>query len=331
MLQRTVLTLSAVVLLVSPAAAQKWAEKMFENRSHDFGTIARGAKAEYEFVLKNIYLKDVHIASVRVSCGCTTPRIKKPLLKTYEEGVIVAGINSNKFVGRQGSTITVTIDKPMYAKVQLHVKAYIQPNVVVNPPAVQLGDIDRGTGAENKVTVTCTRRSNWRIEDVKSANPHLSGKVVETARSGSQVSYELLVRLDKNAPTGYIRDHLMLVTNDNRCKQIPVAVEGRVLSAITLSPATLFLGTVQAGQKVTKRLVLRSKKPFRIASITADCGCFEFGTPAEDVAKPLHLVPVTFTAGDKSGRVAKTIRIMTDLDEAAMELAAYAVVTQREN
>jgi len=331
MLQRTRLTLSAVVLLVSPAAAQKWAEKMFESRSHDFGTIARGAKAEYEFVLKNIYVRDVHIASVRVSCGCTTTRIKKPLLKTYEEGAIVASINSDKFTGRQGSTITVMIDKPMYAEVQLHLKVYIQPDVVVNPPAVQLGDIDQGIGAENKVTITCTRRSNWRIEDVKSANPHLSGKVVETIRSGSQVSYELRVRLDKNAPTGYIRDHLVLVTNDNRYKQVPVAVEGRVLSAITLSPATLFLGTVQEGQKVTKRLVVRSKKPFRITSITADCGCFEFGTLAEDVAKPLHLVPVTFTAGDKPGKVAKTIRIRTDLDEAATKLAIYAVVTQRED
>jgi len=301
MLQRTLLTLSAMVLLASPAAAQKWAEEMFESRSHDFGTIARGAKAEYEFVLKNIYIKDVHIASVRVSCGCTTPRIKQPLLKTYEKGAIVASINSGKFTGRQSSTITVTIDKPMYARVQLHVKVYIQQDVVVNPPAVQLGDIDQGTGAENKVTITCTRRSNWRIEDVKSANPHLSGEVVETTRSGSQVSYELHVRLDKNAPTGYVREHLLLVTNDQRSKQIPVAVEGRVLSAVTVSPASLFLGVVQPGQEVTKRLVVRSKKPFRITSITADCGCFEFGTPTQDVAKPLHLVPVTFNAGDNAG------------------------------
>ena len=328
MLQRTLLTLSAMVLLVLPAAAQEWAEEMFESRNHDFGTIARGAKAEYEFVLKNIYVKDVHIANVQVSCGCTTPQIKKPLLKTYEEGAIVASINSDKFTGRQSSTITVTIDKPAYARVQFHVKVYIQADVLIEPEAVQLGDIDQGTGAENKVTITCTRRSNWRIEDVKSANPHLTGEVVETTRSASQVSYELRVRLDKNAPTGYIRDHLVLVTNDNRYKQIPVAVEGRVLSAVTVSPASLFLGVVQPGQKVTKRLVVRSKKPFRITSITADCECFEFGIPDENVAKPLHLVPVTFTAGDKSGKVAKTIRIKTDVDDATVELSANALVTQ---
>jgi len=329
MFQRMFLPLSVMILVASPASAQKWAEKMFETKSHDFGTIARGAKAEYEFVLKNIYVKDIHIANVRVSCGCTTPSIKKPLLKTYEKGAIVASINSSNFTGRQSSTITVTIDKPTYARVQLHVKVYIQPDVVVDPPVVQLGEIDKGAGAESKVNVACTRRIDWKIVEVKSANPHLSGEVVETNRRSTRVSYELRVRLDEDAPTGYIRDHVLLVTNDQPSKQIPVRVEGRVLSAVTVSPDSLFFGVAQPGQRVTKRLVIRGKKPFRITSVTADCGCFEFDTPAEGVAKPLHLVPVTFTAGEKPGKVAKTIRITTDLDDATVELSVDALVTQK--
>ena len=42
----------AVLVLVSIAAAaqgQDWAQKMFAVRSYDFGTIARGAKAEFAF------------------------------------------------------------------------------------------------------------------------------------------------------------------------------------------------------------------------------------------------------------------------------------------
>jgi len=301
---------------------------MFEITEHDFGTIARGAKAEHEFVLKNIYVKDVHIASVRVSCGCTTPSIKRALLRTYEKGAIVASINSDKFTGRQSSTITVTIDKPMYAAVQLHVKVFIQPDVEIEPEAVQLGDIEQGVGAEKTVSVSCTRRSDWRILEVKSANPHLSGEVVETARRGSRVAYELRVRLDEAAPAGYLRDHLTLLTNDKFAKQIPVMVQGRVVSAVTVSPASLFLGTLQPEQKVTKRLVVRGKKPFRITSIEADCDCFEFGAVAEGAAKPLHLVPVTFIAGESGGKIAKTIRITTDLDEAPIALPTYAAVAQ---
>ena len=44
-----------------PASGQEWATKMFKSTQHDFGTVARGAKAEYEFVFSNIYLEDVHI------------------------------------------------------------------------------------------------------------------------------------------------------------------------------------------------------------------------------------------------------------------------------
>ena len=149
---------------------------------------------------------------------------------------------------------------------------------------------------------------------------------METARQGNRVSYELRVRLDEKAPTGYIRDHLTLVTNDKRSAKIPVLVEGRVLPEVVVSPASLFLGVLRPGQKVTKRLVVRGKKPFCIISVTADCDCFEFGVPADEAAKPLHLVPVAFTAGDKPGKVVKTIRVKTDLGDAAAQLSAYAVV-----
>ena len=326
MARRAVLAFLLALFTGSPAGAQQWAKKMFQTTTHDFGSVARGAKAEYEFVLKNIYLKDVQIASVRSSCGCTTPRIKKPLLKTYEKGAIVASINSHTFLGRQGATITVTLDKPRYAQVQLQVAVYVHRDVVFQPAGVELGSVDRGTPLEKKISVSCTRRSDWKILNVRSGNPHLSGKVVETGRQGNRVSYELRVHLDENAPTGYIRDHLILVTNDERSAKIPVLVEGRVLPEVVVSPVSLFLGVVRPGEKVTKRLVVRGKKPFRITSVTADCDCFEFGVPAGEAAKPLHLVPVTFTAGDKPGKVVKTIRVKTDLGGAEAQLSAYAVV-----
>jgi hypothetical protein len=225
------------------------------------------------------------------------------------------------------ATITVTIDKPAYARVQLHVKVFVQSQVVLQPASMELGNVDQGTPVEKKVSVTYTGHRDWRIVDVKSGNPHLSGEVVETGRGGNRVSYGLRARLDENAPTGYIKDHLILVTNDRRSTQIPVLVEGRVLSEITVSPRSLFLGVVEPGNKVAKQFVVRGKKPFCITSITADCECFEFDLSANGKPKRLHLIPIRFTAGDEAGKVVRTIRIETDLDGAAAELSTYAVVT----
>ena len=74
---------------------------MFETSSHNFGPVAKGSKAEYEFVLTNKYAVDVHIAGVQASCSCTTPRIEKELLKPYEKGTIVAHLNSDNYLGQR--------------------------------------------------------------------------------------------------------------------------------------------------------------------------------------------------------------------------------------
>ncbi len=327
MMRKICLVLWLSVLAGSPLFAQEWARKTFNKTSHDFGTIARGAKAEYAFVLKNRYLEDMHIASVRSSCSCAKPRIEKPWLKTYEQGAIIAAINSGAFAGRKSATLTVTIDKPYYAQVQLNVRVHIRNDIVLEPGSVQLGSVEQGKAADQQITVSCARRKTWKIVDVKSANPHIAGHAVRCNQDGARVVYDLRVRLDEDAPVGYIKDHLMLITNDRSRSQFPVLVEGRVCAGLTVSPASLFMGVVPSGDKVTKRLVVRGEKPFRIVSIGCDDGSFKFDMPNDREPKLVHLIPVTFVAGPNSGKVARTIRIKTDLGKTVPELAAYAVVS----
>jgi hypothetical protein len=326
MSRKSIFILFVTLVAVSPCFAQEWAQKMFKVTDHDFGSVARGAKAEYRFVFENLYLEDVHIAGVRSSCGCTTPTVENPLVKTYEKGAILAHFNTPTFLGQRGATLTVTIDQPYYAEIQLQVHGYIRGDVVVEPGSVQVGSIDQGTGADQTVSVSYAGRGDWQLLDVRSANPHITAKAVETERTDGQVSYQLKVHVDPNTPAGYLNDHLMLVTNDSAGQQIPVLVEGRVTPNITVSPTALFMGVVQPGQKVTRQLVVKSKKPFKILGVTCEDKSFKFDTSKEGEAKELHLIPVTFVAGTDTGRVIKTIKIQTDQGQMAPELAAYAVV-----
>ncbi|MHB1035321.1 MAG: DUF1573 domain-containing protein [Pirellulales bacterium] len=327
MMRKSFLALLVVVCACSLGMAQEWADKMFEVKSHDFGAIARGAKAEFYFTLENLYVEDIHIASVHSSCGCTSPRIEKDTLKTHEKGAIIASINSGSFLGAKSATVTVTIDKPYYAQVQLHVSSYIRSDVVMQPGAVEFGTVDLGARVEKKINVTYNGSGSWKIVDVRSANPNLEAEITERGRSMGQVSYDLVVRLKEGAPVGYMKDHLVLVTNDQRAGQVPVTVEGRIVSALTVSPASLFMGVLHPGQKVTKQLVVQSqsKKPFRIVGVKCDDANFQFKTP--DTSKALHLIPVTFVAGDKAGKIAQKIRIETDLGvDVVPEFSAYAQV-----
>ena len=309
------------------ASAQEWAVKMFDTTSHDFGTVAKGSKAEFRFQVKNIYQEDAHIVLVESSCGCTTPRVTKRELKSFETAEIVAEFNTRDFQGYKSATLTVTLDCVSQAKIQLHVAGYIRRDVVLQPGAIDWGTVDLGSTVEKTLQVIHAGREDWRILDVKTADPHFEVEISQPSRASGRVTYELLVRLTKEAPVGYVKDQLILVTNDAQAREIPVDMEGRVVTDITISPTKLFIGVVHPGQKVTKNLVVRGKKPFKI--IDVKCPDKSFTIEPSKEAKAVHLVPVVFTAGQDPGRIAQKISIRTDQgDNVLQAFTAFAEIVK---
>lgn len=291
-------------------SGQEWARKMFAETDHDFGVVARGSKSEFAFELTNLYEEEVHIAEVRSSCGCTTPRVTQQTLKTWEKSGIVAVYNTRGFLGDKNATITVKFDRPFPAEVQLNVRGFIRSDLVFDPGVVRFGDVEQGAVHEQRVMVTYAGRSNWRIVDVRSANEHFEVELSKPLRQANRIKYEMLVRLREGAPAGYLQDHLTLVTDDRKVQTVALPVEGRVLAALTVSPESLVMGTVRPGESVTKKLVVRGKTPFRITEVKCD-DCLKVET--SDQPKKLHFVPVTFTAGEEAGTQDLRIEIQTDL------------------
>ncbi|MFC1757708.1 DUF1573 domain-containing protein [Planctomycetota bacterium] len=318
MLRRILIVSCFIFCVSSSVSGQEWARKMFtDSLSHDFGTVARAAKEEHRFEFKNIYNEDIHIAGVRASCGCAIPSITKDTLKTYETGAILVKFNTNSFVGQRSATITVTMDRPYYAEVQLTIRGYIRGDIVFNPGTVNFGSIDQGAEGKQTVNVTYAGRSDWRIQDIRSANSNLRVDLAETQRNSGRVTYQLGVGLKPGAPAGYFKDQMVLVTNDGTQRNIPILVEGNILSPIQVSPAALTLGVVNPGETVTRKIVVKGKTPFRITSVKCDDDCFVTAS-VSDEEKLLHLVPVTFTA-NKTGRISNAIKIETSLGNGSIE------------
>ena len=139
--------LLAWMAAASVGLGQDWAKSMFDHTSKDLGVVARGAKVEHAFTLENLYIEDVHVASIRSSCGCTNPKVEKPWLKTYEKTRIVTTMDTRKFMGRKESTLTVVFDRPVPAEVRLNVYCYIRGDVVIQPGSVQFGSVPQGVSA----------------------------------------------------------------------------------------------------------------------------------------------------------------------------------------
>ncbi len=141
-----------------------WAKSLFRTTSHDFGTVARGAKAEYRFVVGNGFADDIHIKSVDDSNGYGgfKARITDALVEARSSTAeIVVTMDTTNFVGRRTGHITVDIDAPMPAKVVLEVTGYIGDETSAVPgvsPAAEMKvlkgkwnivRIDKGSDADS--------------------------------------------------------------------------------------------------------------------------------------------------------------------------------------
>ncbi|MBX3432734.1 MAG: DUF1573 domain-containing protein [Pirellulales bacterium] len=318
--------LSLATLLGLPpsvVSAQEWAEKMFGAREHDFGSVARGADTEYRFEITNIYKQDMNVVGVRSSCGCTSPSlenakgeaVQQMTLKTYEKGYVVAKFNTRTHLGMKGATLTVTFGSPYIAEVQVRVHGNIRSDVVFTPGAVEFGEVDEGAAHEARVNVTYAGRSDWAIVDVLNDNDNFEVELNQVERTGGRVTYNLLVRLRPEAEAGYVKDQLTVVTNDAVVsnQRIPLYVSGHVRPEFSVKPEMLVLGDMPPGTEVTKKIVVRGREPFRILDVSCGDECFAFQTDSQ--SKTVHLVDVTFRAGDAPAKFSTPITIVTDRGE----------------
>jgi hypothetical protein len=307
--------LIALVMTASPVPAKEWARKMFDRTEHDFGVVARGANAVADFEFQNIYKETIHIANVRSSCGCVSPSIVGDTLDTWETGKIHVKFNTRTYLGSKKATVTVTIDRPYLAEVQLELSGFIRQDIVFDPGQIEFGEVDSGGSAKQSVLVNYAGRDSWAIVDVETPADYLKARWRETQRQNGRVGYELQVMLTPDAPAGYLTNQLVIMTNDQQLQRVPLEVRGRVVPSVSVSPSALALGVLRPGERVTKRILVKAPKPFRVKKVYCDGDCLAFGD--SQGTKTIHVIPVTFTAGDEPGDLAIDIHIDTDFGNGA--------------
>ena len=303
--------ISVVTLFAEACQAQGWADKMFSVRSHDFRTVGRGAKAEFRFELENKFEEDVHIAAVRTSCGCTSPSITKETLKSREKGAVIATFNTNTFIGQKSATITVVFDKPFYAETQLKVTGFIRTDITFDPPEVSFGELASGQTAEREVLITHSGNSNWQITDVRSHCSDLQVRLNPPERSPGMVRYRMLVRLNDDVKEGDLHERLTLISNDRDFPTTEMAISGRIRPTLSVSPASVSLGTAKPNSIVERRLVIRGEEPFEITDVVCGDDRFEFEVPTGK--KKIQFIKMRFTADNLAGVVGQEIKVVTNL------------------
>jgi hypothetical protein len=314
MLRTVALTLTLLAATAAPAAAQGWAEKMFKDGlSHDFGTVPRGAQLFHRFTITNIYAVRMEITKVNSGCGCVTATPAKRVLEPREATTLDVSMDARRFTGAKSVTISVSVGPEYVSTAEVKVSANSRADVVFNPGEVNFGSVTRGQAAEQTIDVEYAGTLNWTISDaVVGKDLPFEAKVAEWYRRPGQVGYKIKVTLKADAPVGAIKEFIYLKTNDPGAATAPVLVEATVQAAVTATPAALSLGAVKTGEALTRRVVVRGGKPFKILGVEAGDGV----TAADLATTPAAVQTVTLKCQfNQAGDFKREVKIKTDLQE----------------
>ncbi len=310
------LSLYSVVGLIfsTPSVfSQDWAYGMFDKPKHDFGVVSRNAKAEHTFVFENKFKEDIHIASVRSSCGCTKPSIKEAWIRSGEKGEILAQFNTRSFIGQKSAIVTVVFDQPYYAEVQLIVTGQIRSDIVTEPGEVQFGEVPVGQGCESSLRISYAGRPDWKIVDVRGQSEHLEVRLQQEKGTGSTIAYRLQFRLKPSAPAGDFHEEIVIVTNDSQNDRFTLPVFATVRPPISVTPPVLAIGTIAPNAEHRDRIIVRGDRPFAITDIRSSDPRIRFQLPSGE--RPIHVVPFVFTANESLGEIREKIVVCTNLGE----------------
>jgi hypothetical protein len=296
----------------SPVLANSYSQ-LFRETSHDFGTVARAAKTEYRFQFENPYNQPIHVRSVRTSCGCTTPIIETELVAPGEKGSILARFNTGTHSGARAATVTVSFDKPSYGEVQLHVKGYIRTDVVFQPGEANFGSVVQGESKSMSIVLDYAGKPNWEITRILCDESCIQIEKEEKSRSNGRIQYNMMIRLNDNAPAGPIESEIVIHTNDRNLTSFPLRLTANVLPEISVHPNLFSLGDITAGDSIKQVLVLKAQQPFRILDIESDEFQIQHGD-LSDQPKTLHTVPIQLgvIAREGSGESKGRIIVKTD-------------------
>ncbi|MBC8114868.1 MAG: DUF1573 domain-containing protein [Candidatus Saccharimonas sp.] len=263
--------LIVAVLTTTPAFAQVWGDKMFDRTEVKFGTVARLADTTFKLKVTNLYTDPVQITSLGVSCGCISWVDQAPItLASKEVRELTLRLDTVRFTGDRNVRATVSLYEPAHGysdSVTLPVTARIRSDVEVRPSYVGFATIDLGKSYTQKIGVTYNGgRGDWKITRAKVGNPHLTTQVVEKSRGGGTASYEVLVVIDGSTPAGVLRDQLELTTDEVGNSSISIPIEARVEADIVVTDVQF--GMVTPGQAKSMNVIVRGKKPFKIAEVS---------------------------------------------------------------
>lgn len=233
----------------------------------DFGTVAKGQKLDWTFVIKNTGSADLEIKSANPTCGCTVADYDKTI-KPGQTGKVTAHVDTSNFTGPISKAVTIASNDPETPAAQVTITAMVKPYVDTFPNAYVRYTMLQGEELTQSVTLYSEEEAPFEIVDVttpgdwvkvKHTKIALDSDRVKAGRAG-QNQYKLEVTVGgPTAPIGPLTDKVVIKTNSKYQPEFRLSLTGMIRPTYLVSPSVLNFGEIPAkGEGVERVLTVQS-------------------------------------------------------------------------
>lgn len=252
----------------SAKSAEKAPRLMLVEPVKDFGTVPRGDKLDWSFLVKNTGNADLQIIAARPSCGCTVADFDK-VIKPGQTGKVTAHVDTTNFAGPIAKAITLDTNDPTTPSTLVTIHAIVKPYVEAHPAGFVRFNLLQGETDVQTVTLYSEETEPFEIVKVDTPQPWIkvdykkiedAAQIVSTVGRSGQAQYRVNITAGGNdAKIGPLAEKIHIVTNSKHSPDYWLSVSGVIRPTFRVEPSGVNFGEVTpADSAATRSVVLRS-------------------------------------------------------------------------
>src|SRR4051794_12538343 len=238
----------------------------------DYGTIAKGEKLDWSFVIKNTGDTDLQIIAAKPGCGCTVADFDK-VIKPGETGKVTAHVDTTAFAGPIAKTVTLETNDPTTPTSQLTIHAIVKPYVEAFPAGFVRFNLLQGEADSQsvmlyseedepfqvtKIELPVDPTTNEPVKWIKTTFDKVADadKAPNVGRPG-QDQYKVNITVGgMNTKVGTLAEKVHIYTNSKHQPDYFVSIAGVVRPTFRVEPTALNFGEVTPNDVAATRMVM---------------------------------------------------------------------------
>jgi hypothetical protein len=238
----------------------------------DYGTIPKGEKLDWSFLVKNTGDSDLQIIAAKPGCGCTVADFDK-VIKPGETGKVTAHVDTTAFAGPIAKTVTLETNDPTTPTSQLTIHAVVKPYVEAFPAGFVRFNLLQGEADSQSVMLYSEEDEPFQVTKVEVPVDPTTNQPVKWVKT----SFEKVAEADKapnvgrpgqdqyrvnitvggpDARVGALADKVHIYTNSKHQPDYFVSLSGVVRPTLRVEPSMLNFGEVTPNDVSATRMVM---------------------------------------------------------------------------